>query len=197
MEPTPTLGASKRHPLDWLQVAAVVCVVGLIAGEVILLMGVFQQHRSRRMLVEASDLVTATAPVLRSVPAVAVKTNVVPVGVVVGTNAVALPVLNPAVKVQRVLRTDEAKAVLLQVRLRAQTGEAQFDPRAAAVCVEWLPVAGAAQQQWLAVPVGWENFMVEMLNARFEGTPAQLGSWVVRTFYRGQLQDSVASKPSF
>lgn len=196
MEPTPTSGASTRQPLDWLQLAAAVCVVGLIAGEVVLLARVFQQHRSRRMLVEASDLVTATVPVLRTAPAVPVKTNAVPVGVTGGTNAVALPVLNPVVKVQQVRRTDEAKAVLLQVRLRAQTGEAQFDPRAAAVCVEWLPVTGAVQQQWLAVPVRWDNFMVEMLNARFEGAPAQLGGWVVRTFYRGQLQDSVASKPS-
>lgn len=189
--------AARRKRFDTLHVLAVLCVVGLLAFQAVVLTRVFQQHRSRRMRVEASDLVTATTPASNESPTNALPaTTNAPVGATTNeAKAMPAPVLNPAVKVQQAQRRDEARAVNLQLRVRAQSGESRFDPKQAAVCVQWQTASGAVQEQWLAVPVRWENFSVETLTARFAGAPGQLRGWTVRTFYRGQLQETMTSKP--
>ncbi len=187
----------KAKRFDALHVVALLCLAGVIAVQAVVLVRVFRQHRSRRMLVEASDLVTATVPVENGTisPPMATATNAVANATTNVVSGAAAPVLNPSVKVQQASRRDEARAVNLQLRLRAQTGEPRFDPRLASVCVRWESVSGAVTEQWLAVPVRWENFAAQTLTARFAGTPGQLRAWEVRTFYRGQLQESVSSKP--
>ena len=184
----------RRHPPDWLQVGAVVCVAALLIGEVALLARVFQQHRSRRMPVEASDLVYVTPPAVPSNAVAAVnRPPIVPRQTVAAPEQ---PVLNPALKIQRIQRADTPQGVSFQVRLRAQTGEREFDASAARVSVEWLLADGAKRLEWLALPVGWENFAVQTVAARCDAPPGQLRGYVVRTFYRQHLQDMVTASMS-
>ena len=173
--------AVSRRRVDGLQVAAGVCIALLLAGEVVLLVFVFNQHRSRQMPVADSKEVAAAAT-----PAPVAPTNL---PARLATPSEALPVLNPAVKIQRAQRADTPGAVTLEVRLRAQTGERQFDARAATVSVEWRRADGSKRLEWLATPVEWENFAVKTVQARHDAPPSALRGCVVRTYYRQQLQD--------
>jgi len=187
--------AIQRRPLDLLQVAAAVCIAALIAGEIAIFVFVFKQHRSRRMRVEASDVVQSAAtngaaaslkpgsgivPATTNASTAAMATTPSSSG-----NVPAAPVLNPALKIQSVQRT----GVKLQLKLRAQTGEREFDPRAARVGVEWQLADGTKRTEWLALPAVWDNFTARTVQARFDGTATQLRGATVRTFYRDQLQE--------
>jgi hypothetical protein len=173
-----------RHRLDGLQLAAAVCVVALILGEVALLVWVFHSHRSRRMRVQATEAVEVK-------PTATATTNARPAivsgAVTARTATVAQPVLNPALKIQRAQRNGSS----LELRLRAQTGETEFSAAAARVSVEWHLADGSTPLEWIAVPVAWENFAVKTLAARYDGATPVRGC-VVRTYYRQQLQDEFA-----
>lgn len=187
--------SSRHRSRDLLQVAAAVCVGILIVGEVVLLVRVFQQHRSRRMEVQSSDLVMVTPPVaVTNQPATAISTAMVPRAS--STNAPAQPVLNPALKIQGTQHTRTPQAMTVELRLRAQTGERELDARAVRVSVEWLRADGTKQLEWLATPVSWENFAAKTLQARYDGAAAQVRGYTVRTFYRQQLQDMTTAEIS-
>ncbi|MCX7886526.1 MAG: hypothetical protein N3B01_04615 [Verrucomicrobiae bacterium] len=171
----------KRCCRDGLQIAAAVCVGLLIAAEVALLVWVFSSHRSARMPVEAGEEVKIGLSAAASNPPVVVARS----DVTGQVGLVGLPVLNPALKILGVERKDS----IWQLRLRAQTGEREFAAREARVSVEWHGADGSGQVEWIAVPVAWENFDVKTLVARYDGG-APLRACTVRTFYRGQLQDT-------
>jgi hypothetical protein len=175
---------TRRRSLDGVQIAAAVCVAALIAGEVALLVWVFHSHRSRQMRVQATEEVRMPAPASNATPAIVT-------GPVTALTAVATqPSLNPAVKIQQVRRDGAA----LQLRLRAQTGEAEFVATAAQVSVEWRLADGTTRTEWIAVPVAWENFAVKTLLARYDGSATLLRGYTVRTFYRQQLQDAMTTE---
>jgi|GEM_PF-1780917 len=192
MESLPT---SPRRSRDLLQLAAAGCVALLIVGEVALLVVVFRQHRSRHMPVQASEEVVVAPSVLTTNAPV---TNVVvaPTPKSSSVVEVAAPVLNPALKIQEVRWVKTPGAAQVEVRLRAQTGERQFEGRAAQVGIEWELVDGTRQEEWLAVPVEWENFAVKTLRARYDGAVARVRGCTVRTWYRQQLQDTKSTEIS-
>ena len=82
--------------------------------------------------------------------------------------------------------------------MKAQVGERQLDGAAAAVCVQFFAAgdAGPGKPVWLNVPLDWENFTAKTLTARFFGPPQQCAGYVVRTYFRKQLQDAVATPPA-
>lgn len=174
------LSGQNRHRWDGCQVAAALCIATLMAGELVLLAWVFSSHRSRRMPVQATEEVKV-AP-----PAVASNVAAVTTGTVATAQAerMSQPVLNPALKILQVRR----RGSRWELQLRAQTGEREFAAREARVSVEWHRADGGAQLEWIAVPVGWENFDVKTLTARYDGE-VPLRGCTVRTFYRQQLQD--------
>jgi hypothetical protein len=178
----------KRLSLDAAQIAAAACVIALIAGEAALLVWVFQTHRSRGMQVHATEEVQAApGPAAAAAAPVVARRPAAP-----HAPETAAPVLNPALKIQQAQRD----GVMLQVRLRAQTGEREFAAGVAQVSVEWRLADGTARQEWIALPAAWENFAAKTLAARYDGVAAQIRGCVVRTYYRQQLQDTMAIEPT-
>jgi len=177
-----------RPPTDALQVAAAICVALLIAGELMVLAYIFLSHRSRQMRVHATEVVEVSPPLRANANASsAISTTLPSVAATAPTTAtVTPPMVNPAVKIVSAHRN----GALLQLRLRAQTGEAEFSATAAAVSVEWHLADGSRQVEWIAVPVAWENFAFQTLAARYDGAMPVRGC-VVRTYYRQQLQDQL------
>ena len=182
------LEQNRRRSLDGMQIAAAVCVGTLILGEVALLVWMFQTHRSRRMQVQATEVVEVPSTRSNTLPPASNALSVVFSNAVTSrTAAVEQPVLNPALKIQRVQR-DGAE---LQVRLRAQTGEQEFSAAAARMSVEWRLADGSTPLEWIALPAAWENFTVKTLAARCNEAAVQVRGYVVRTYYRQQLQDQI------
>jgi hypothetical protein len=100
-------------------------------------------------------------------------------------------------KIVRVDRIDAADSVTLKISVKAQVGERQLDAAAAAVGVQFFgPTAKAREVVWLPVPRNWGNFSTKVFPARLAGRPAECAGYVVRTYYRKQLQD-VAAAPAF
>ncbi|MBM3858060.1 MAG: hypothetical protein FJ395_00240 [Verrucomicrobia bacterium] len=175
-----------RRPLDSLQIAAAVCVALLILGEVALLVWLFQSHRSPRMPVQSTEIVELYTLLSSNTAASNTISPLVTGLVTASTATVSEPLLNPSLKIQRAHRD----GVLLQLQLRAQTGEREFHAAAAHVSVEWQLTDGSQRVEWLAVPVAWENFAVKTLAARYDGV-VPVSRCTVRTFYRQQPQDTM------
>jgi hypothetical protein len=186
------LEQNRPRSLDGLHIAAVVCVAALIVGEVALLVWVFHSHRSRGMRVQVTELVEMTPTAKTNATATASTLTAFSGSVTARTAMATQPVLNPALKIQRIQRDGAA----LQVRLRAQTGEPEFVALSAQVSVEWHLADGSARLEWIAVPVAWENLAVKTLAARYDGPSALLCGCTVRTFYRQQLQDMMITEIS-
>jgi len=166
-----------------MQVAAMCCVAVLIAAEVVLMVWVFRQHRSRRMRIEASEAVPVVAT--NTVSSAPNPPNLFPAPNAIPSNITEAPVLNPALKVLAAQRT----GTKLQLKLRAQTGELEFAARAARLNIEWQLADGGKRVERMALPVEWENFSVKTLSARFDGAATLLRGVTVRTFYRDRLQE--------
>jgi hypothetical protein len=66
------------------------------------------------------------------------------------------------------------------------------------VCVQFFAGADAVPGKpvWLNAPLDWENFTTRVFTARFFSPPQQCAGYVVRTYYRKQLQDAVAAPPA-
>jgi hypothetical protein len=177
-----------RQRRDSLQIAAAVCVGVLLTAQVALLAWVFREHRSRRMRVQATEVVEVAPAANHAAPATNHAAVAAVSGVVTARVPVASqPVLNPSLKIQRL----EREGAFWRLRLRAQTGELQFEPGAARASVEWRLADGSTRLEWIALPAAWENFAVKMLTARYDGDLSLLRGCTARTFYREQLQDMV------
>jgi hypothetical protein len=110
-------------------------------------------------------------------------------------------VLNRLIRILRVDRADSGNTVALTITVRAQVGERELDAAATAISVQFFardstgrPVA-ASEPLGLRIP-RWENFTVQTFSASFPGPAAQLAGYVVRTYYRQQLQDVAAVPPA-
>jgi hypothetical protein len=109
-------------------------------------------------------------------------------------------VLNRMIRIVRVDRSESAGVATLSIQAKAQVGERELDTSAVAICVQFAVSSGATQNLgwrepvWLAIPA-WQNFNNKMFTVRFPGAAGELAGFVVRTYYRNQVQD-IAIAPS-
>jgi predicted component of type VI protein secretion system len=193
---------SHRRPLDLLQVAAVAIVALIILGQLVLFGWIFSESRPRRLRTDMGSMparpqATSVSPANPGVP-LALGESLTPQerGIVIPTApATTPPVLNRMIKIQRVDRRDDTDGVTLQIQVKAQVGERELDTTALAIGVQFI-ASPEAKTVWVNFPVKWENFTARTFTARYAGSPRQLQGYVVRTYYRKQLQDAVAMPPS-
>jgi pSer/pThr/pTyr-binding forkhead associated (FHA) protein len=195
----------QRHPVDLLQALAIAIVLLVIGGQVALLSSMFSEQRPRKVKLE-SALVThtdqaATAPVEPRAPNAPALNEPRP-----PATALAQPVAEPAVwnrmiRIARVDHSESGGAVNITVQAKAQVGERELNTGAVAICVQFAALGGTGsavvwrEPVWLAIPQ-WENFSTKSLSARFPGAPREFVGFVVRTYYRKQMQDIAATPPS-
>jgi hypothetical protein len=120
--------------------------------------------------------------------------------------ASAPPVAEPAVwnrmiRLARVDRNESGGAVSITIQAKAQVGERELSTGAVAICVQFATLGGAGSSVvwrepiWLPIPQ-WENFTTKAFTVRFPGAPREFVGFVVRTYYRKQMQDIAAAPPS-
>jgi hypothetical protein len=193
---------SHRRPPDLLQVAAVSIVVFIIFGQLGLFGWIFSESRPRRLRTDtgrmpAQPQATSISPANPTGPLASSEgLPRLEGGAVIPTApATTPPVLNRMIKIQRVDRRDDTDGVTLQIQVKAQVGERELDTTALAIGVQFV-ASRDVQTVWVNIPVNWENFTARTLMARYAGSSRQLQGYVVRTYYRKQLQDAVAMPPS-
>ena len=82
-----------------------------------------------------------------------------------------------------------------------QVGERELSTGAVAICVQFAALDGTGSKvvwrepSWLPIPQ-WENFSTKSFAVRFPGAPREFVGFVVRTYYRKQMQDIAATPPS-
>jgi pSer/pThr/pTyr-binding forkhead associated (FHA) protein len=199
-------GKQQRRPVDLTQVLAVAIVLLVIGGQVALLSSMFSEDRPRKVKLETA-LVTHPdqTPPAPTEPA-AVNARVVseprPPAVVATSTPVSEPaVLNRMIRLARVDRSESSGAVNITVQAKAQVGERELNTTMVAICVQFAALGGTGSSVvwrdpiWLPIPQ-WENFSTKSFTVRFPGGPREFVGFVVRTYYRKQMQDIAAGPPS-
>jgi pSer/pThr/pTyr-binding forkhead associated (FHA) protein len=197
----------RRRPVDLLQVLAIVIVLLVIGGQVALLSSMFSEDRPRKVKLETA-LVThpdqATVASTDSVTTHAPPVNEPHPPAVVAASAqpVAEPaVLNRMIRIVRVDRTESSGAVNISVQVKAQVGERELSTGMVGICVQFAALGGTGSSVvwrdpiWLPIPQ-WENFSSKSFSIHFPGAPREFVGFVVRTYYRKQMQDVAAAPPS-
>jgi hypothetical protein len=189
----------ERRAPDPLQIVAAAIIIVLLAGQAVLFFHIFSVHRHRKMPMAAGP---EPAGISLQQPAQS-DTNqlVVPPGI---TSAAAAVPAAPAplgrwLRIQKIARTDAANEVTLRVDIRAGMPEREMDAAAASVTIQFYRQEGNAvmPSEVLSFRVpAWENFTTKTFAARFHGPPARLAGFVVRTYYRNQLQDEKVEPPA-
>ena len=197
--------ARRRRPIDPLEVAAVVVVVAVIAGQIALLSSLFSENRPQRVKLDAARTAateqTATATSSTATPAPSVVSHPAP-AVVEAPQAPAEPtVLNRMIRLTRVDRTESGENVSITIQAKAQVGARELDTSAVGIYVQFAALGSAGTGvEWrkpITVPIpAWENFASKVFTVRFPGTPREFVGFVVRTYYGRQLQDIAASPPA-
>lgn len=199
--------ARGRRRFDPLFGAATLIVAGSILGQIALLAWVFAQPRPRDPNVIAGDRSAYVQPELAPVPgstfpvpaSAATPVPVAPASAPPAAPAAGPAVLDRMVRITRIQRTDAAAHVTLTLIVKAQVSERALDPTQTAVSVQLFGFDGTGRMApaldpfWLTIPA-WENFTSKSFAVRFPLPPAQFAGYVVRTYYRGRLQD-VAAMP--
>ena len=204
---------SSRRPLDLLQIAAATIVVLAIGGQIALLSSILSESRPKSLKVNASrDWRSAQAQAESAEPTIAPATpaaselhpasSATPPPVNAPVSRAAVPnVLNRMIRLVRVDRGEIGGAAVLTIQAKAQVGERELDTSAVAICVQFAVSGGNGQNvtwrdpMWLPIPA-WENFKNKVLTVRFPGAPGDMAGFVVRTYYRNQLQDVAAAPTS-
>ena len=198
-----TGGKRQRRPLDLLQAFAIAIVLLAIGGQVVLLTSMFSEARPRKVKLETVQVThpdpgANAEPVATDAPALHEPT----------TTAVALapPVAEPAVwnrmiRIARVDRSESGGTVSITVQAKAQVGERELNTAAVAICVQFAALGGTGSSVvwrepiWLPIPQ-WENFSTKSFTVHFPGAPREFVGFVVRTYFRKQMQDIAAAPPS-
>ena len=198
-------GQRRGRPLDLLQLAAVAIVVLVIGGQIALLSSIFSETRSKKMNVEVkhgsrgqqavigADPVPLTTPAAGEARLPAVATDAAAASVPV--------VLHRMIRIVRVDRSENGNTVAITIQAKAQVGERELDVSAVGMCVQFATLDATAPNVvwrdpiWLRIPA-WENFASKAFTVRFSGAPRELAGFVVRSYYRNQLQDVAATPPS-
>ncbi len=194
----------QRPPIDPLQWVAGAVVAAIVVGQLWLFGWIFSQPRPERARTETGltprSMLNSVSPTEK--PDVSVPLGVTPpASVAPNTVATGPVVLDRMIRITRIDRSDGADGVTLTIHARAQVGERELDSSAAVIGVQFFTLDGAGRAQppreplWLSLP-RWENFSTRSFVAKFSGAPQRLAGFVVRTYYRGKLQDVVAAPPT-
>jgi FHA domain len=198
-----TGGKRQRRPLDLFQALAITIVLLAIGGQVALLSSMFSEERPRKVKLETALVMHAdpgafAGPVATNTPAVHEPTA----ATVASTSPVAEPaVWNHMIRIVRVDRSESGGAVSITVQAKAQVGERELNTAAVAICVQFAALGGTGSSVvwrepiWLPIPK-WENFSTKSFTVRFPGAPREFVGFVVRTYFRKQMQDIAATPPS-
>jgi hypothetical protein len=106
-------------------------------------------------------------------------------------------VLNRKLLIAAVDRRDSSDTVQLQIRVKAQVGDRELDTTAARVTVEFFvrntdtpgQVKPAQDKPLLLNTANWENFQTRTFRAQLALPPSRCAGYIVRTYYRDELQD--------
>lgn len=192
---------SHRLAFDPLQTAMIVIIVVSILGQVGVLAWILRDPRPRNMPVDASGQSTAqpAAAPADALPASRPPDPPAPTAPAQASAIVAPSSLYRMIRILRVDRADDGTGVTLTISARAQVRERELDAPATAICVQYFvrdtggrPVVG--NPVWVTIPP-WENFSTQAFAVRFPGQASQFAGFVVRTYYRRQLQDVLATAP--
>ncbi len=198
-------GQQRRRPLDPLLLAAVAVVVLVIGGQIALLSSIFSEVRPKKMTVDTSrgrrgqQAVIVSEPAATAVPAASQPRP--PAAATDAASASVPTVLHRMIRIVRVDRSESGGAVTIAIQAKAQVGERELDIAAVGLCVQFATLDAATQNVvwrdpiWLRIPA-WENFASKAFPVRFPGAPRELAGFVVRSYYRHQLQDVAAMPPS-
>jgi pSer/pThr/pTyr-binding forkhead associated (FHA) protein len=171
----------RRWVMDPVQWVAAVGVGVIIVGQVIALVRAAAEPRPPGMKVDGSR--TIYLPNMKP-PAVTVLTPPAPPPVP------ATPVvLNRMLRIQSIKRRDTRDGAEMTIQVQAQVSERVFDVAAATVQVEWRIAGVAPQTVTLPLPAKWGNFSARTFVVRYPGNAAAVQGCLVRSYYRGQLQD--------
>ncbi len=202
-----TGGKQQRHPVDLLQALAITIVLLVIGGQVALLRSMFSEERPRKVKLETAlvthpDQTTAAPAEPMTTNPAALNEPRPPVAAVVSAPPVAEPaVWNRMIRIARVDRSESGGAVNITIQAKAQVGERELNTGAVAICVQFAALAGTGSSVvwrepiWLPIPQ-WENFSTKLFTVRFPGAPREFVGFVVRTYFRKQMQDIAAAPPS-
>lgn len=174
----------RRWSMDPVQWVAAIGVGVIIVGQVIALARAAGEPRPPGMKVDGSR--TVYLPNLKP-PAVTVLTPPAPPPV-----PVTPVVLNRMLRIQSIQRRDTRAGAEMTIQLQAQVSERVFDVAAATVQVEWRVAGLAPQTVTLPLPVKWGNFSARTFVVRYPGNAPAVQGCIVRSYYRGQLQDQRA-----
>jgi predicted component of type VI protein secretion system len=195
---------SHQRTIDLMQVAAAVFVAALIAGQLVLLERIFTAPRPRHAPVDTGQLPAQPSPgqAPASAPAPGDSMSMDDLLHPLNTPETAPPpvavvpaVLNHMIRIVRIDRTDAPDAMTLHVLVKAQVGEREMDTAQVAISAEFA-ASPQPKEVWLNIPLTWENFSTKTLVARYFGSSSQVRGYIVRTYYRKQLQDVVAVPPT-
>jgi pSer/pThr/pTyr-binding forkhead associated (FHA) protein len=203
--------ARRRLTTDPLQLASAGIVTASILAQLAVLGWIFSHPRQRDMPLDsgnkprtdqAANVSAAAQETLRpadSLPALAATPPATPAAPRPHTTEPS--VLNRLIRILRVDRTDSGNVTTLGIAVRAQVGERELDTTATAINVQFFsrdsagnPVA-PGEPVWLRIP-RWENFSTQTFTVPFRGPASQLAGYIVRTYYRRQLQDVAAVPPT-
>jgi hypothetical protein len=192
---------SHRRPLDLLQVAAALVIIFIVLGQLMLFRWIFSESRPRHMRLDMGYVLpqpqaSSTSSANPSAPLTLSEALSSPNGNMVPSAPPTTPlVLNRMIRIVRVDRQEDPDGVTLQIQFKAQTGERELDATAVAIGIQFV-TSQEVKTVWLSILGKWDNFAAKTFAARYGGSPQQLRGYVVRTYYRKQLQDAIAVPPS-
>lgn len=193
---------SPRRAPDWLQLVAGIAVALLLVGQVLLLVSIFREPRPAvitRSVAGNPAPPDATVPPGSTLPApAAVEPTPAPATEPARPAVPPTPVLNRMIRLRRVSESTDRDRVRLAIEIRAQVGERELDTGATAVAIQFFIQDPSGKTLPMRTPLwlnmgGLKNFSTKLLVAYFPGQTAQYGGYVIRSYYRGQLQDQVAA----
>jgi len=109
-----------------------------------------------------------------------------------------LQVLNRMIRILGVRRADQTKDVTLTIRLKAQVAQRHLNTSEVAVSVQIFQKnmneneVTPFETQWLDV-TGWQNFSTRSFTTQWLIPTHEFAGYVIRTYYRNQLQDVATS----
>jgi hypothetical protein len=193
-----------RRPLDLLQFAAVTVLVLVIGGQIALLGSIFSETRPKKMNIDTKHGWRGQQAVIGADPtpfAPPAASDTSPSMASVGTPVPVPAVLHRMIRIVRVERSESANSVAITIQAKAQVGERELDVSAVRMCVQFAAVDPTSSSVvwpdpiWLPIPA-WDNFANKAFTVRFPGAPKDLAGFVVRSYYRNQMQDVAATPAS-
>ena len=176
----------ERRAVDLWQFFGAGIVVALIVGQLALLAWIFEQphpHQARTDIVARKPVEpTAPPPVATNLPALTPLTS----GGIV-------PASTPEIlsRMLKIIQANRTTAATLHISILARVGDRQLDPAAITVSVQpYRTLTQPGPLQWLTMPANWENFKSKEFVAHL---PDPCVGYIVRTYYRQQPQDTLAT----